>query len=105
MALAMPGAEEKAHFGQADFRVKNKVFAVLAPGGERATVKMDPEAQAILVDAKPKAFVPAPGAWGRRGYTFVYLAHVTVKELRPLIVESWRLTAPKKLVAEHDRAE
>jgi hypothetical protein len=30
LALAMPGVEEKSHFEQPDFRVKNKIFAGLS---------------------------------------------------------------------------
>ena len=29
LALALPGAEEKSHFGKADFRVRNNIFATL----------------------------------------------------------------------------
>lgn len=102
LALAMPGAEEKSHFGQPDFRVKNKIFATLSAEEDRASLKLSPEAQAVLLDARPKAFSPAPGAWGRKGWTFAHLKHAQVKELRSLIEESWRGTAPKKMVAAYD---
>lgn len=102
LALSMPGAEEKSHFGQPDFRVKNKIFATLSAEEKRGTLKLSPEAQAVLLDARPKAFSPAPGAWGKKGWTFVHLAHAQVKELRSLMIEAWRATAPKKMVAAYD---
>jgi hypothetical protein len=98
IAMSMPEAEERSHFGQPDFRVRGKIFCTLAAEENRGTVKIDPELQSVLLAANPKGFSPAPGAWGKRGWTFVHLAHVTIKELRPLIVASWRATAPKRLV-------
>ena len=41
VTLSLPAASEKSHFGKADFRVRNKVFASL----------------------------PDAGAWGRQGWT------------------------------------
>jgi hypothetical protein len=63
---------------------------------------MTPEAQAMLVDAKPKVFVPAAGAWGRPGWTRVVLAGLDLAALPSLMRESWRLVAPKTLVKAHE---
>src|SRR5689334_8472047 len=64
LALAMPQSEEKSHFGQPDFRVRGKIFAGLDPDGTRGTLKLSPELQAMLLDARPHAFSPAAGYWG-----------------------------------------
>lgn len=104
LTLSMPEAEEKSHFGQPDFRVRNKIFAGLSPDGRRATVKLDREVQSMLLDARPEAFVACAGAWGRGGWTYVTLAAVKAAELRPLVVEAWRAVAPKRLVAAYDGA-
>src|SRR5687767_7414916 len=93
LALDLPEAEEKSHFGQPDFRVKNKIFAGLSPDGKRGTLKLELEVQSMVVTAKPRAFFPAAGAWGRKGWTHVELAHAGVSELKPLVVSAWRLTA------------
>ena len=69
LALSMPDAEERSHFDQPDFRVRNKIFAGLSRDELRATLKLPPELQAALVEDKPEAFVPAAGAWGRSGWT------------------------------------
>ena len=99
MALALPEVAEKSHFGSADFRVRNKIFAGL-PAEKRGYVKLAPEAQAMLLDARPNAFSPAVGAWGRLGWTYVELPQVEVGELRELLAEAFRLVAPKRLLAD-----
>ena len=105
LALSLPEAEEKSHFGQPDFRVRNKIFAGLSPDGKRGTLKLGLEAQAMVLESKPEAFVPAAGAWGRKGWTHVVLARVGLSELKELVTEAWRLTAPKRLVTAYDTAQ
>lgn len=105
LALSLPETEEKSHFGQPDFRVRNKIFAGLSPDGKRGTLKLGLDAQAIVLESKPEAFSPAAGAWGRKGWTHVVLARVALAELKELVSEAWRLTAPKRLVIAHDAAK
>lgn len=98
LALSMPEAEEKAHFGNPDFRVRNKIFCGMHADGSRGNLKLTPEAQAMLLEARPKAFYPAAGAWGAKGWTHVVLAEAKLEELRPLVEDAWRAVAPKSLV-------
>ena len=99
LALAMPEVVQKAHFEQPDFRVRGKIFVDLSRDGKRATLKLTPVLQQAAMDSSPDVFSPAPGAWGRAGWTFVALAHAKRAELAHLIAEAWRLVAPKSLVA------
>ncbi len=99
IALSMPEAEESAHFEVTDFRVRNKIFATLHPGGKQGTLRLTTETQQIILEAKPEAFAPAAGAWGRRGWTTVTIARVARAECRALISESFVGVAPKKLAA------
>ncbi|HKU38345.1 MAG TPA: MmcQ/YjbR family DNA-binding protein, partial [Polyangiales bacterium] len=62
-------------------------------------LKLTPEIQAMVIDAKPEAFAPAAGAWGRSGWTHVHLQHVEVGALRDLLLEAFRLVAPKRVLA------
>jgi hypothetical protein len=101
LASALPEVEEKSHFEQPDFRVRNKIFAELSQDGKQATLKCTPEFQAMLLDAKPDVFSPAAGAWGRQGWTRVVLAKLELARAPDLLLEAWRLVAPKKLVAAH----
>jgi len=104
LALSMPDVEERSHFEQPDFRVRGKIFAGLSRDGARGTLKLVPEAQAMLLDAKPRAFSAAAGAWGRAGWTYVELARVREAELEGLLLQAWRLVAPKRLVAAQQGA-
>jgi hypothetical protein len=104
-ALALPGVEEKSHFEQPDFRVRGKIFAGLSRDGKRGTLKLPLALQAAVLDARPKVFSPAAGAWGRGGWTYVNLTLVRVGELETLVREAWRLVAPKKLTAAHSKGD
>jgi hypothetical protein len=101
LACSLPEVEEMSHFEQPDFRVRKKIFAGLSRDGKLGTLKLTPEFQAMLIDAKPKAFVPAAGAWGAKGWTRVVLANVDAAVVPELMLEAWRLVAPKTLVAAH----
>lgn len=96
VALAMPGAEEKSHFGNADFRVRNKIFMSLPDPG-RAVVKLTREQQEVLCGAEPAIFVPVKGGWGRQGWTSVMLAQSDETTLRSAIRQAWLNVAPAKL--------
>jgi hypothetical protein len=99
LVLSMPESEEKSHFDQPDFRVRNKIFAGLYQDETRGVLKLPPELQSMLLDSKPDVFLPAAGAWGRSGWTYVVLAGAELGMLRELVPEAWRLVAPKRLVA------
>jgi YjbR protein len=83
LALGFQGAEESAHQGHPDFRIKGKVFATLGyPDDGHGMIKISPELQAELMQAEPEVYVPAAGAWGRKGSTCVLLKKATVKSVR-----------------------
>jgi hypothetical protein len=97
LALALPEVEEKSHFGQPDFRVANKIFADLGREGGRATLKLTTDSQRQLLEVRPEVFLPAPGQWGRAGWTYVVLDAVRAPELRELLLEAWSQVAPTAL--------
>ena len=99
LALALPHTEEKSHFGAPDFRVRNKIFAELDVEHVSVILKLAPELQRMLMDAKPRAFTPAAGAFGRSGWTRVDLTRIGVAELRALVREAWQRVAPKRVLA------
>jgi hypothetical protein len=103
LALALPGAEERETWGHPTFRVRDKIFASMDEGGAIATVKASPEDQEALVGANPQTFSVASHV-GRFGWTTIRLARIDRDELRELVVEAWRRTAPKRTVAAFDTA-
>ena len=96
LALDMPEAEEKAHFGKADFRVRNKIFMSL-PEPARAVVKLTPDQQEMLAGAEPAIFAPIKGGWGRQGWTSVHLDNADETTLKSAILQAWRNVAPARL--------
>jgi len=92
IALALPEAEEGAHMGHADFRVRNKIFASLPRRGQVA-MKVAPENLDALVRSDPETF---KDVWGGR-WLGVNLDRVSRPVLRDLLEDAWRMTAPKGL--------
>jgi hypothetical protein len=97
LALSFPEVEEKSHFEQPDFRVRNKIFAGLSRDQREGSLKLTPETQAMALSSNPEAFSPAAGAWGRSGWTKYQLARVSAGELRELLREAYALVAPARL--------
>ena len=95
MALALPWAEQKGHFGNVDFRVRNKIFASF-PYLDTMTLRLGPEHARVLVEADPKTYAPHPGVWGQRVWIRVTLSRISLDELTDLIHESWSRVAPKR---------
>src|SRR5579885_1015232 len=90
IALALPGAEERAHMQHPDFRVNGKIFATLGyPDETRGMVKLTPEQQFNFVREYPDAFTPVKGAWGLKGCTSVHLAKATAAALKPAMKDAW----------------
>jgi predicted DNA-binding protein (MmcQ/YjbR family) len=104
LCLSLPGAEEKSHFGKADFRVANKIFAGFGEEPERGYFKARSELREELLAPLAGPFTAASGAWGQHGWTYVALSEVRLPLLRELVGDSWRLVAPARLVAGKELA-
>jgi hypothetical protein len=100
LALELPEAAQSAHMGHADFRVRGKIFATLAPDESWGMVKLDPEQQRLFVRTEPAVFQPIKGAWGKRGCTQVNLEAAAEPSVRQAIIAAWRNTAPKRLAQQ-----
>ena len=97
LALSLPDAIESAHMRHADFRVGGKIFATLGyPDELHGMIALPPEEQAVLVIDYPLVFLPAKGAWGKRGNTLVRLKNINLKLGRKTLMTAWRKRAPKQ---------
>lgn len=103
LALSFPEAVESSHMGHPDFRVGGKIFATIAPDGDRGMAKLKPDQQEHFLRAEPGVFEPASGAWGTGGATMINLTSANEDSVRSALNAAWRNTAPKKLVEQHDR--
>lgn len=99
MALGFQGANESAHIGHPDFRIRGKIFATLgSPDENWGMVKLTPDQQRSLILKAPDVFASCSGAWGRGGNTNVRLASVTADTLHAALDAAWRnvITKVKK---------
>jgi hypothetical protein len=101
MALALPESEERETWGEATFRVHDRIFLMMTEDETLASVKATRDEQDIVIASDPKTFSPAPYV-GRHGWVRVVLRTVEPDMMAMLINEAWRLTAPKRLVAMFD---
>jgi hypothetical protein len=92
LALNLEGAEESAHMGAPDFRIRGRIFATLASESQGyGNLKLTPEQQAAFVAERPDLFVPIAGGWGRSGMTHIHLAPATEDELAGALRAAWGL--------------
>jgi hypothetical protein len=104
VALSLPDAQERETWGEATFRVRDKIFVIMGTDGKRASIKSTHEEQSALVEENPSAYYLPPYV-ARHGWIGVRLARARTDEVRELLIEGWRMTAPTRLVAAFDRDE
>jgi hypothetical protein len=91
--------EDEGWAGQPVFKVRNKSFAYLSEDGTRLLLKALREEQEALVAEDPEVYSPS-WASGRFAWLEIDIAAADDQELRELVTEAWRLTAPKSLIAQ-----
>lgn len=97
LCLSLPEAEERETWGEATFRVRDRIFAMGSPDGEFVSVKASLDDQSGLVEMDPKTFAPSAYT-GRYGWVRVRLAGVGVELALQLVTNAWKRTAPRRLV-------
>ena len=112
LCLALPEAHEVEAWGEPTFRVKNKMFATYASsanhhgaGRPGVWIKSAAVTQDMLVRAEPARYFVPPYV-GKSGWVGAFL------DKRPdwdvvadLLRDAYRLTAPKKLLAQLQSGE
>ena len=99
--MALPEAEEIVTWEtDVTFRVRHKIFAIGGEGSTSVSIKATPATQSDLVDQAPETFHPSAYV-GRFGWVTADLGRIDDALLRGLLVEAWRLTAPKRLAASY----
>ena len=101
ICLSLPEAVEKPFGGHTapSFRVRDKLFVMTSEDGRTMTFKAAPGTQEALVESDPERFFVPPYV-GAKGWVGVRLdADQDWNELAELIEDSYRLIAPKRLVA------
>jgi hypothetical protein len=101
--LSLPGVEEGPCYGTAGFRVRKKFLARLRDQDSVLVVKCGFDERDFRLRADPEAFFTTDHYHGYPT-VLVRLERVDEEELVSLLEHSWRQSAPKRLVSEHDRA-
>ena len=106
IALSLPEVTEKPSYGgRPGWRVKAKLFLTIrteAEGGMVAFVADLDEKEALLA-SDPRKFFTTPHYDGYP-IVLVHLAEVGTDELTELIVDSWLVCAPPRVLAVHSEA-
>lgn len=101
IALSLPRAYEALVRDRVKFRVGRIVFLSLSPDETVLGFGYPREERAALIASEPdKFFWPLPSDM-RYQWVRCWLAAIDRDELRQIIVESWRMTVPKKVYAEY----
>ena len=95
-ALELPDAHEEETWGAATFRVAKRIFAILRAEDGVVSVKASRTDQAELIAGDPRTYRAASHV-GRYGWVEVTLASADPTELRSVLLEAWRRTAPRRL--------
>ncbi len=104
--LALPGGREVMveAWGHPTLRVGDKMIAGGGPDSPTMSVKASREDQAELIASAPETYAIADYT-GRYGWVRVTLATADPAELRRIVEDAWRGTAPKRVVRAYDSAQ
>ena len=118
VAATLPGSEERATTGGAAWFVRGKLFAwechpwPSIPADVRAIIAAelvvgvkvaDPVDALALVEMAPDVFLRTTTPWGEPKVAF-RMAGIDPDHLTELVIEAWRVQAPKYLRREYDEA-
>lgn len=100
-ALSLPESSEAPHFEKSSFRVRGKIFATVPPDGTSLNVRVGESEAHALRRQDPATFEPAMFGATKivTDWIHVNLATADAGQVRELVKEAWRRTAPKRLVS------
>lgn len=109
ICLRFPEAVEAKAFGAPTFQVRTKNFAMVHQSGDRTSIwcKAAPGVQAAYVTSEPDRYY-APPYLGPKGWVAAWIDPASTPdwdEVAAIIEESYRLVAPRRLVARLDDRE
>jgi hypothetical protein len=99
--LALPEVDEGPCYGTPGFRVHRKFLARLREDGATLAVKCGHEARDAWLRAKPASFFITEHYRGSPAVV-VNLATVELADLRAVLEQAWRRSAPKRVIAAYD---
>lgn len=101
LCLSLPEAEERETWGEATFRVRDRIFAMGSQDGAYVSVKASLDDQAGLVAMDPKTFSPSAYT-GRFGWVRIRLAGIGAELAAKVVTNAWKRTAPRRAVIDYE---
>ena len=104
--LALPGGCEVMveSWGHPTLRIGDKMIAGGAPDSPTMSIKASIQDQAELIAGAPETYEVADYV-GRFGWVRVTLATADPAEIRRIVEDAWRRTAPKRVVRAYDSSK
>ena len=104
-ALKLPGTELSTSYGKPAVKVNGRAFLFIGREEESSFgVAIDLDSVELLKETDPDSFWQSPHYEGWPA-VLIRLPAIPAKELREILRQSWLERAPKKLVAEFERAK
>lgn len=103
LALALPEAEQSTSYGTPAFKVRGTLFARLREQ-DVLVVKVDIDYREALTRSEPDTYFITPH-YEKYPYVLVRLTNVEIEDLRELLTDAWRMSAPKRLAARFEASE
>src|SRR6185503_12109655 len=99
LALAFPGVDEGTSYGTPAFHVRRKFLLRLKEDGQSIAIRIDFADRDVLMQIDPETFY-ITDHYAAYPAMLVRLSRVKAGQLREVIEQAWRRTAPPKLVQE-----
>lgn len=104
-ALALPETSEKFTWNAPTFRVRDKIFVALSEDDSSIAFRCPREERAELIASEPDKFFMRAGHDDNYDWIRARLAAIEdVEELRAMVLDAWRMTAPKRVIKAFDEA-
>lgn len=101
VARELPEAELGESWGTESFKVRGKMFLRRHEEPGLVVLKVTKEEREALTAERPETFLVTPH-YENYAYMLVRTADLDSNELRELVTEAWRMTAPQRLVKAFD---
>ncbi len=102
IARELPGAVEGISYGTPAFRAGKNLFVRLREDLDALVVKIDPQERTMRIKTDPQTFF-ITDHYLNYPWVLVRLATVERDDLRDLLEDAWRSSAPKRAVETYDR--
>ncbi|HEX9476632.1 MAG TPA: MmcQ/YjbR family DNA-binding protein [Candidatus Dormibacteraeota bacterium] len=99
--MSLPEVEERETWGEATFRVRDKIFAMGSGEGSHVSIKASLDDQSGLIAIDPDTFAESAYT-GRYGWVRVRLRTVGPELMARVVTAAWKRTAARRAVAQFE---